>query len=234
MTLTPAHDERPVAPRRLALTPWLAMAVLAAFLVPTVGHASWASRITKKYAGDAVAAARTMDEIAPGNRGRMLSDPDLRRAVPDIDLGAIAPHTRQLVERAAHFASRGPFEAGLLDAAEEPLEVLRQANRYGDGYIQALRTVSQGLERHAAELARPPSVGGLDERVRRTALEEAAEGRFAAGLIDGVRRTGRRGGEAVANLAAASGRWAADHPSWTAVMAALVWFKADPEGFPRP
>lgn len=226
-----AHADVIRTAKRSVLSLTIVLCLLTPLTVEGGSRMGWVDKILGKYTDDVVSAARAAEDVGHTAHRSPLTNQELRKMVPALDPGVLQPHTRLLIDRAARFAERGGFEARLLDAAAEPVEVLRQSTRYGDDYVGALRTVAQTFEQNAAAIERLAVHGAASRSSQVLPREAFSEGRIAAGLVEAVRRTGKRGADVVTTMGVALGRWAAGHPAWLSVAGGLLWFETDPESF---
>ena len=119
MNLTLASSERSAVFRLFVTFARTCFLLIILTIFPNDVHAgrllpsTWVDKIVRQFGHDGTEAERAVKEIGPKNSLRPLDDHDLRRLAPDLDVSAIKPYTRQLIDGGKKFAERGPFKSAL-------------------------------------------------------------------------------------------------------------------------
>jgi len=168
-------------------------------------------------------------EVTPSGI-KLLKKSDVRKIIPSIPLRRITPEIVSIATMGKKFADGGKFAKKFINTVPDPGEVLRQASKYGSGYVKTAERVSKSFIKHSDDLLflSKKTMKKGDLPFSKKILPNFKKPKFVnEKLVEVLKRTGKKGYEVTAKIT----KWAAAHPNSSLSAIALAWYMTDPEGF---
>jgi len=167
-------------------------------------------------------------EIAP-KTGKLLKKADIRKIIPDIPLKRITPGVEAIVTMGKKFTDQGRFATKFINSVPNPGEVLRQASKYGTGYLKTAKNVSKAFIKHSASLVRlsKKQLSNGNKKLIEFLPKFKNQKFVSEKFVDVLKKTGKKGYKITSELASLAKKY----PKSAAFTAGLAWYMVDPESF---
>jgi len=155
---------------------------------------------------------------------RTIKKSNFTKNLPDIILSkSLKPEVSLVIKVANIIAQKGDFEDKFISTTKYPTEVIRQYSKYGDGYLNTIKTFNQKVLSLSAD-----AIKQLKDRFSSMPnVTFKTSQAFNDKFVMTLKYTGKKGWEASQSLM----RLAEKHPKSTAVAGLYAWYVSDPESF---
>lgn len=155
---------------------------------------------------------------------RTIKKSNFTKNLPDIILSkSLKPEVSLVIKVANIIAQKGDFEDKFISTTKYPTEVIRQYSKYGDGYLNTIKTFNQKVLSLSAD-----AIKQLKDRFSSMPnVTFKTSQAFNDKFVMTLKYTGKKAWEASQSLM----RLAEKHPKSTAVAGLYAWYVSDPESF---
>ena len=155
---------------------------------------------------------------------RALNKTELKKFLPDLNLKKLTPDIMKVASVGKLIIKKGEFSGRFLNKSSNPVDVIRQYARYGDGYFTVAKNSSDTIKTHLSHILKngvqkaPHIPSNIIEKFKNF---DYTNNKF----IDILKRTGKTGYKIIKDIT----EFAVRNPKKSVAAGLLLWYMHDPE-----